>query len=182
MVLENQFDSDPKNIVKNKTVKDAFESIKTRFKGFGYKTTALLLKEYSQNGTYNPGNSLFSLPIPVDIHIMRFVVRTFCKDSKLVEKLNDADHQKFSRMLQKYLQEFTSNYKLDPIEVDSSVWIYSREKCSKENCRQCRIDCDPGIKVEYKRYRNGKRKGRRTGEVTIKRFEADLLEFGVEDE
>jgi len=128
------FDSDPKNIFalpENKHPVKAHETVCALLREYGNKNAALLLKEYIESGVYHPGRYRKYLPIPADIHVMRFIIKSSSANPQKTAKiLHNHTQGTMSKRIQQYLSEIIPYSGLDPIKIDDAIWIYAKEVCS----------------------------------------------------
>ncbi|MCD6478190.1 MAG: hypothetical protein J7K87_04265 [Candidatus Aenigmarchaeota archaeon] len=168
--LVEEYDGDPKNIFHyGMHPREAFRRVKN-FREFGNKNAALFLKEMIESGAYDPGESRRYTPIPADIHVMRFTIRTSSRDrKKTIETLNGMTHQKLAREIQTYLMNITSEAPIiDPIKADDAIWIWEKEKCSRKKCNRCPVkECSNEIIVTHQHHESGDRIGKRNGKIIV---------------
>ena len=152
---------------------EAFERI-MEFDEYGRKNAALFLGDQLVSGIYDPGENRRFIPIPPDIHVMRFVIKSSTeKPKETAAKLHLTHGDKLADATQRYLMEITAERpSLNPVLVDDVVWTWTREKCARApnpDCGNC-----PGnpyhsdLSVFNELHPEGhKREGLRTGKVAV---------------
>ncbi len=153
--------------------KDAFERV-LEFDEYGRKNAALFLGDQVVSGVYDPERNLRFVPIPPDIHVMRFVIKSStARPKETAQKLHLTHGDKLADATQRYMLEITAERpRLNPILVDDVVWTWTREKCARApnpDCGNC-----PGnpyhsdLNVFNELHPDGhKREGLRTGKVAV---------------
>jgi len=139
--IVNEFDGDVYNLFTS--YDDAMELYKKikEFKGYGDKTTGLLLRVINGVG-FNKLDNFYDVPLPVDTHDSKIAINCNMIDSF---DYNKAD-KKVLKDVSKIWQDLANSMGYKWEELDKALWILGSVGCVKKDCQDCpiKLDCKIG--------------------------------------
>lgn len=136
-IILDEYGGDPRKFVEGVTVEEARNNL-MGLAGIGTGIANMAILQFMHRGIVSPNdpeNALFK----IDVHKGRIPLNvgginlTHGARDIHVEYLTEAFQQEYWRICTKY--------KLDPIIVDSALWVLGSEVCAKRSFRSCHMNC-----------------------------------------
>lgn len=150
-ILVEKYKGEPENLFKSTgNAVELFYKIKS-FKGYGPKTTGLLLRVVIGMGFNRNLSNISNVPLPVDIHDSRIA---FICGIYRPETANDVfdiySNPKHIKEVSRAWQTSAERLKIDWEELDRALWLLGSRGCAKKLCLECPIVsyCDIGREVK----------------------------------